>query len=209
MPQPRQPKVFAVVENQRVTLYWDSVRSEQSFDPISRKYDFEGYRVYRSVPGADIKNPRIFLLSMQMVGEYDRNDNSIGYNTGFSTIKLDTPKIFIEGNDTTVCRYQYPPKNDPITSLNGWQYLYGVSAFDGGDSANGLQSFKPKIIKRVVSGYVPTSSSSKEIIVYPNPSYAKAFWDGIGERSRKIYFRNLPARAKIKILLNRRSRCRT
>jgi len=201
LPQPpRQPRVFSVVENQRATLYWDSIRSEQSFDPISRKYDFEGYRVYRSVPGADIKNPENFLLSMQMVGEFDRNDNSIGYNTGFTNIKLDTPKIFILGNDTVICRYQFPPKNDPITSLNGWQYLYGVSAFDGGDSINGLPSLESaKIIKRVVPGVGPTVDKNTEIIVYPNPYYAKAAWDGSGERSRKIYFRNLPARAEIKI----------
>ena len=201
LPQPpRQPRVFSVVENQRVTLYWDSVRSEQSFDPISRKFDFEGYRIYRSTPGADIKNPENFLLSMQMIGEFDRNDNTIGYNTGFSNIKLDTPKIFINGIDTVVCRYQFPPKNDPITSLNGWQYLYGVSAFDGGDSVNGLPSLESaKIIKRVVPGVGPTTDRNTEIIVYPNPYYAKAAWDGAGERSRKIYFRNLPARAEIKI----------
>lgn len=201
LPQPpRQPRVFSVVQNQRVTLYWDSVRSEQSFDPISRKYDFEGYRVYRSSPGADIVSPENFLLSMQMIGEFDRNDNAIGYNTGFASIRLDTPKIFISGTDTVLCRYQFPPKNDPITNLNGWQYLYGVSAFDGGDSINGLPSLESaKIVKRVVPGVTPTSDKNTDVIVYPNPYYAKSAWDGSGERSRKIYFRNLPARAEIKI----------
>jgi hypothetical protein len=201
LPQPpRQPRVFSVVENQRVTLYWDSVRSEQSFDPISRKFDFEGYRVYRSMPAADIKNPENFLLSMQLAGEFDRNNNSIGYNTGFSGIRLDTPKVFFDGHDSVVCIYQFPPKNDPITSLNGWQYLYGVSAFDGGDSINGLPSLESaKIIKRVVPGVAPTSDKNAEIIVYPNPYYVRSAWDGTGERSRKIYFRNLPANAEIKI----------
>ncbi len=201
LPQPpRQPRVFSVVENQRVTLYWDSVRAEQSFDPISRKYDFEGYRIYRSSPAADIKNPENFLLSMQLIGEFDRNDNTIGYNTGFANIRLDTSKIFIVGNDTVVCRYQFPPKNDPITSLNGWQYLYGISAFDGGDSINGLPSLESaKIVKRVVPGVRPTSNKNTDIIVYPNPYYANAAWDGAGEQSRKIYFRNLPARANINI----------
>lgn len=201
LPQPpRQPRVFSEVKNQRVTLYWDSARSEQSFDPISRKFDFEGYRIYRSSPGSDIKNPENFLLSMQMIGEYDRNDNSIGYNTGFASIRLDTPKIFISGTDTVVCRYQFPPKGDAVTNLNGWQYLYGVSAFDGGDSINGLPSLESaKIIKRVVPGVTPTAKMNEDIIVYPNPYYMRSAWDGAGERSRKIYFRNLPARAQIKI----------
>jgi hypothetical protein len=84
--------------------------------------------------------------------------------------------------------------------LNGWQYLYGVSAFDGGDSINGLPSLESaKILKRVVPGVTPAAGKNSEIIVYPNPYYAKSAWDGSGERSRKIYFRNLPARAEIKI----------
>ncbi|MGE5315407.1 MAG: hypothetical protein ACM3Q4_11995, partial [Acidobacteriota bacterium] len=157
LPQPpRQPRVRTVVENQRATIYWDRVQAEQSFDPISRKYDFEGYRIYRSAAGADITNPENFLTSMQLVGEFDRADDSFGYNTGFSAIKLDKPMKF-EG-DTVEYWYQYPPKNDPITSLNGWQYLYGVSAFDAGDSANGLSSLESaKVIVRVVPGTPATS----------------------------------------------------
>ncbi len=201
LPQPpRQPRVFTVVENQRATIYWDSVRAEQSFDPISRKFDFEGYRIYRSNPGAEINNPENFVQSMKLVGEFDRDNNTVGYNTGFSTIRLDSPKIFINGTDTIRCLYQFPPKNDPITSLNGWQYLYGVSAFDAGDSANGLPSLESaKIIKRVVPGVTASTNGKAEIIVYPNPYYANAAWDGTGERTRKIYFRNLPRKAEIKI----------
>jgi hypothetical protein len=199
LPQPpRQPRVHAVVENQHATIYWDHTQAEQSFDPISRKYDFEGYRIYRSAAGADIQNPENFLTSMQLVGEFDRADDNFGYNTGFSRIKLDKPKKF--DGDTTEYWYQFPPKDDPITSLNGWQYLYAVSAFDAGDSANGLASLESaKVIVRVVPGTPATSAASDEIGVYPNPYYANAAWDKPGERSRKIYFSNLPARAEITI----------
>ena len=121
--------------------------------------------------------------SMTLVGEFDRKDNNIGYNTGFSSIKLDTPKVFYVGNDTIVCRYQFPPKGDNITNLNGWQYLYGISAFDGGDSANGLASLESaKIIKRVVPGTTPTSDKNAEVIVYPNP---RTPWARIAWRVRK------------------------
>lgn len=199
LPQPpRQPRVRAVVENQRATIYWDKVQSEQSFDPISRKYDFEGYRIYRSAPGVDVANPENFLLSMQLVGEFDRSEDNIGYNTGMEKIKLDAPKKF--DGDTVEYWYQFPPKDDPITSLNGWQYLYGVSAFDGGDSANGLPSLESaKVIKRVVPGVGPDNAGTSDIGVYPNPYYANAAWDGSGERTRKIYFTHLPPRAEIKI----------
>jgi hypothetical protein len=199
LPQPpRQPRVRAVVENKHATIYWDRTQAEQSFDPISRKYDFEGYRIYRSAAGADVSNPESFLTSMQLVGEFDRADDNVGYNTGFGRIKLDKPKKF--DGDTVEYWYQFPPKDDPITSLNGWQYLYAVSAFDAGDSANGLASLESaKVIVRVVPGTPATSVASDEIGVYPNPYYANAAWDKPGERSRKIYFSNLPARAEITI----------
>ncbi|MBF8249062.1 MAG: hypothetical protein HW374_1862, partial [Bacteroidetes bacterium] len=35
--------------------------------------------------------------------------------------------------------------------------------------------------------------------VYPNPYYARAYWDGRGERDRKLYFANLPQRAEVRI----------
>lgn len=197
LPQPpRQPKVRAVVENQRVTLYWDKNEAEGSVDPISHKKDFEGYRIYRSSAGVDIKNPENFLLSMQLVGDFDRDDDSIGYNTGFGRIKLDTPKKF--DGDTTEYWYQFPPKNDPITSLNGWQYLYGVSSYDQGDS-NVASLESAKVIKLVVPGTPPSLKPSDEIGVYPNPYYVNAAWDFGTERTRKIYFTNLPPRAQIKI----------
>jgi hypothetical protein len=200
LPQPpRQPRVRTVVENQKVTIYWDRAQAEESFDPISRKYDFEGYRIYRSNPGADVQNQANFLFSMQLIGEFDKKDG-IGYDEGLDTtnIKLKTPMRF--PGDTVEYWYRYPPVNDNITTLNGWQYLYGVSAFDTGDSANGLSSLESaKIIRRVVPGVLPTSDKNIEIGVYPNPYYAGAAWDGGTERTRKIYFYNLPALADVKI----------
>ncbi|MDE3058202.1 MAG: hypothetical protein KGJ59_09635, partial [Bacteroidota bacterium] len=199
LPQPpRQPRVRVEVENQRAIIYWDRTQAEESFDPISRKYDFEGYRIYRSPAGADIQDPSNFVFSMQLVGDFDRADDNIGYNTGFASVKLDTPKTF--PGDTVQYWYRFPPKNDNITSLNGWQYLYAVSAYDQGDSANGLASLEcAKVIVRVVPGTTPTPDKNAEIGVYPNPYYAGAAWDKPGERSRKIYFYNLPAHADIKI----------
>jgi hypothetical protein len=199
LPQPpRQPSVKAAVENQKVIIYWDQVQSELTPDPISHKLDFEGYRIYRSKVGVDISSQADFLNSLQLVGDYDRTDDKIGYNTGFSQIKLSSPKIF--PGDTTQYWYRYPPVSDSITNLNGWQYLYGISAYDQGDTAIGIGSLESAIvIKRVIPGTPATSNSSDEIGVYPNPYYANAAWDLQGERTRKIYFYNLPAAADIKI----------
>jgi hypothetical protein len=199
LPQPpRQPRVRSEVQNQKAIIYWDRVQAELTPDPITQKYDFEGYRIYRSNIGSDIGNATDFLLSMNFVAEYDRKDNTVGYNTGFDAIMLTTPKKFPD--DTTEYWYRFPPENDNITNVNGWQYLYGVSAYDQGDTAIGVSSLESAmVIERVVTGTPPTSNANDEIGVYPNPYYANAAWDQIGERSRKIYFYNLPSLSEIKI----------
>jgi hypothetical protein len=87
-----------------------------------------------------------------------------------------------------------------MTHLNGWQYIYGVSAYDRGDSAAGVVSLESKTeLARVVPGTLPTPVGTKSVGVYPNPYYGNAVWDGSGERNRKICFYNLPRRCEIRI----------
>ncbi len=44
---PEKPIVKAIAGDGRVTLYWDD-RAEKTFDAFYQKYNFEGYKVYRS-----------------------------------------------------------------------------------------------------------------------------------------------------------------
>jgi hypothetical protein len=198
LPQPpKMPKVCAEVSSENVTIYWDKSSAEQSLDPITRTYDFEGYRIYRSNAGADFTDPSNLLLTLPLVGEFDRSDDNVGYNTGFGRILLDQPKMF--PGDTVQYWYRFPPKDLTVTHLNGWQYVYGVSAFDRGDSASGVASLESKmVLVRVVPGVTP-NDGTKKVGVYPNPYYASAIWDGSGERMRKIYFYNLPKHSEVRI----------
>lgn len=199
LPQPpRPPKVRVEVESQNVALFWDKSTSELSIDPITRVADFEGYRVFRSNPGADFTNPENLLLTLSLVGEFDVPGNSVGYNTGFGAISLSQPKVF--PGDTVQYWYRFPPEGSGVTHLNGWQYLYGVAAYDRGDSAAGIVPLQSKVeVRRAVPGTPSSSDGSKEVGVYPNPYYANAIWDGSGERNRKLYFYNLPARCEIRV----------
>ena len=43
-----------------------------------------------------------------------------------------------------------------------------------------------------------------KIGVFPNPYYTRAISGGVGERERKIYFYNLPAKCEIRIYTIRR-----
>ncbi len=188
---PKRPKVRVDVQNQSATIYWDKSSAEESIDPITGQKDFEGYRIYRSNTGADFLSPQDYLLNLSLVGEFDRSDDNIGYNTGFSKVQLSAPVTFT--GDTVQYWYRFPPKDAGATLLNGWQYVYGVSSFDQGDSANNVESLESaKFLQRVVPGTPSVSDNTTEIGVYPNPYYANAYWDGGRERLRKIYFYNLP-----------------
>ncbi len=192
------PKVHVEVQDRNVTLYWDKSTSELSVDPITRRHDFEGYRVYRSNAGADFTNPEDLLLTMSLVGEFDRADDAVGYNTGFRAIALHEAKIF--SGDTVAYWYRFPPAGSTVPHLNGWQYLYGVAAFDQGDSAAGIASLQSKTeVVRAVPGTPPSDGTGAKVGVYPNPYYAGAVWDASGERNRKIYFTNLPQRCVIRV----------
>lgn len=200
LPQPpRAPKVRAEVDNQAVAIYWDKSTAELSLDPVSRAYDFEGYRIYRSNAGADFVAAANLLLNLPMVGEFDRADDSVGYNTGFGGILLSQAKTF--PGDTVQYWYRFPPtvEGSSVTHLNGWQYVYGVSAFDRGQPAAGVVSLESRtVLARVVPG-TPPNNGTKKVGVYPNPYYANAAWDAAGERTRKLYFYNLPRHAEVRI----------
>ena len=46
-PPPQKPTLSAVPGDGEITLYWDFI-AEQSVDPITKKMDFQGYKLYRS-----------------------------------------------------------------------------------------------------------------------------------------------------------------
>jgi hypothetical protein len=101
-------------------------------------------------------------------------------------------------NDTNHYWYRFIFNNQ----LNGWQYVYTVTAYDKGDSANGLSSLESSLIAnsaRIIPGSNTNEDEATDIGVYPNPYYGHALWDGMQERERKIYFFNLPAQCEITI----------
>ncbi len=192
---PAAPALRAIPSDRRVTLYWDNA-SEASIDPISGRKDFEGYRIYRTNPGADLDQSGSLTEKFILIGAFDKTDNDIFYNTGFDAVRLAAPVRF-EG-DPKEYRYAF----DMPGLLNGWQYVYSVTAFDSGDPSNNVESLESSKLQnavRVFPGSTPDAAEALEPRVYPNPYYANASWDGGGERQRKIMFANLPRKAEIRI----------
>jgi len=184
------PKVKIVAGDRKATLYWDN-SVESAIDPILNKKDFEGYRIFGTKAGYDFglvsgADPYILLA------DFDRADDSIGYNTGFTLLRCDT--TFPDDPVHYTYRYEIP------NLLNGWQYSFGIEAYDQGDPANNLPSQPSiRVIQKVIPGTPATSNPEKEVGVYPNPYYVHALWDGTRERERKLYFYNLPANCEVRI----------
>ncbi len=200
---PTSPRIKALSENQRVRLLWDN-SSESSIDLISKKPDFEGYRIYRSFIG-DEKSSEGLLGSMEKVHEYDRIDR-LFYDTGLETIRLDEPvgevRMDPESGEPDTIYYYYQIVFDGLH--NGWAYAFSVTAFDSGDININLPSLESSNLQNalIVTPGTPARSAanaSREIGVYPNPYRVNALWDGPYERDRKLHFYNLPAQCEVRI----------
>lgn len=192
---PDMPNVKVVPSSGTVDIYWDDI-AESSLDPISKKKDFEGYRIYRTNVGDDF-NPDL-IGEANLIAQFDKPGNNIGYNNGFQAVKLQQPVYF---EDDTIA-YVYHMKLDQL--LNGWQYLLMVTAFDEGDENLNIPSLESSFIAnsfRVWPGTIPAdfNLSDTEPGVYPNPYRISAAWDGASATTRKLYFYNLPARCTITV----------
>jgi len=195
---PDVPIVRTEVENNKVTLWWTN-NAELSKDPISGKYDFEGYRIYRTNPGFDISLNPDLESQLKLIADFDSAHNNYFNNTGFGFIKQNTYKTFPGDTNKYWYKFEFP------NQLNGFQYVYSVTAYDKGDTSQNLGSLESSLlsnIKRIVVGTPPQDNNDKEIGVYPNPYYGSAIWDGTGAKKevlRKIYFYNLPSKCEISI----------
>ena len=193
---PATPKYRVFPGDNEVTIYWDAA-SIESIDPISKKKDFEGYRLYRTNPQDD--KSATLLSKANLIAQWDSAGNNIGFNNGFDKISLTEPKFF-EG-DSVAYKFSYTIKG----LLNGWQYLFVLTAFDQGDEELGLEPLESSFTQnafRIYSGSTPkaiTNNREGKVGVYPNPYKGEAAWDGTTARTKKIYFYNLPAQCVIKV----------
>jgi len=193
---PVVPKVKVIPKDREVEIYWDK-RAEGSVDPISGKRDFEGYKIYRTQAGFDLtEGGQDILNSLVVLAQFDSAANGVSFDTGFEFVTLTEPVTF--PGDTIQYYYKYVLAN----LLNGWQYLFAVSAFDEGDPENNLDFLESSPLsnfERILPGTPATENPDIQIGVYPNPYYGNAIWDGSSERLRKIYFYNLPSDCEITI----------
>lgn len=68
---PATPTLYSYSEDKKVVLYWNDV-AESSYDNFSGEYDFEGYRLYKSMDKG---------VNWQLIADFDRI-NDIGLDRG-------------------------------------------------------------------------------------------------------------------------------
>jgi hypothetical protein len=114
-PEPPDPPVVSVLAGDRtVTISWDN-HSEASRDTLTGRFDFEGYRLYKSVDRGQ---------------HWDQIDRNQFPGTGPDPVPLAVfDRINGTGPDAGI-QYSYVDTN--VT--NGFEYWYSVTAYDRGDS---------------------------------------------------------------------------
>jgi hypothetical protein len=143
---PDKPLVKAIAGDHRVTLYWDT-RAEQTFDAFYQKYNFEGYRVYRSTEANFIEDKTITdafgtPTFRQPIAQFDKVDSikglhPIGVNGAY----------FYLGDDSGL-QHSFID----TTAQNGQTYYYAVCAYD--------QGFTNTSVTGVFEGIPPTETTS-------------------------------------------------
>jgi hypothetical protein len=123
---PEKPMVKAIPGDGRVTLYWDS-RPEQTFDAFYQKYNFEGYRIYRSTESNFLQEQIITdaygkATFRKPVAQFDLLDGI----TGLAPIDVNGAKFYL-GDDSGL-QHSFID----TTVQNGQKYYYAVCSYDQG-----------------------------------------------------------------------------
>lgn len=134
---PSLPKVTAVPDDKKVTLYWDT-SSEESLDPITGK-DFEGYVIYRSTRPdfADIQNitdgrgSKFLYEPLKGVDGFEAKWDLINDWRGFHPVPFQGRGISYYLGVNSGLRHSFVDSNEV---RNGQTYYYAVVAYDHGDS---------------------------------------------------------------------------
>jgi hypothetical protein len=155
---PEKPIVKTIAGDKKVTLYWDD-RSEKTFDAFYQKYNFEGYRIYRSTEPNFLENKTITdaygkPIFRTPIAQFDLADNVKGLHP------VDVNGALFDLGKDTGLKHSYIDS----TVQNGQTYYYAVAAYDQGFTSISVQgtfqgippSETTTIIKKDINGKITT-----------------------------------------------------
>ena len=150
---PDKPVVYAVPDDKKVTLYWDT-NSEKSLDPITGE-DFEGYVIYRSTRPdfsdiltiTDGRGAAYLYEPLRDLNGFDAKWDLANNWRGYHPIAYQGRGLHYYLGDDVGLMHSFVDSNNV---RNGQTYYYSVVAYDHGDSLG-----------------IPPSETSKKITVDP------------------------------------------
>jgi hypothetical protein len=182
---PLKPTLTAIPGNKRVFLYWNDI-SERSYDNFLRKYDFEGYLLYRSEEPEfnDIKtitNSKGEPKFWKPIAQFDLKDGIKGSDP--VGVKMLEGASFWRGYDNGL-QHSYID----TTVVNGKAYYYALVAYDQGDpnyGTNGLMPTEtPKVITQNFSGQITFVDINCAVVTPNAPSAGYSSAQIIGDVSK-------------------------
>jgi hypothetical protein len=123
---PLKPIIHAITGDRKVTLYWGD-RSEKTFDQFYQKFNFEGYKVFRSTEFAFLENKIITdaygtPTFRKPIAQFDLVDGVKGLHP------IDVNGALYDLGDDSGIKHSFVD----TTVQNGQTYYYSVVAYDQG-----------------------------------------------------------------------------
>ena len=179
---PDKPIIKAIAGDGRVTLYWDD-RAEKTYDAFYQKYNFEGYKVYRSTE-ANFLETQIITDAYgkptfrKPIAQFDLVDGI----TGLHPVNVNGAMFYL-GDDSGL-QHAFVDS----TVQNGQQYYYAVTAYDQGyyttniaGEALGIPpSETSSIIQLDVNGKVIKADINTAVVTPSTPAGGYIIPKGIG-----------------------------
>ncbi len=182
---PEKPKVTAVPGDGKVTLYWDAL-SEKSFDPFTRSFDFQGYKIYRS---RDFTFSDVYTITdangVPFIGQAlsDKNGKLAQFDlidslSGFHPVEYLGRGIKYNLGNNSGLVHEYIDE----TVKNGVKYYYAVIAYDGGSIEFGIPPTECQAViqKDAITSELKYDVNTVEVVPGPLPSGIKNAEAGIG-----------------------------
>lgn len=162
---PPKPFVTATHEDGKVTLYWDGEFTENSRDFITKKNDFQGYKIYRAtdagfIDSREITNAIGVLSFDKPIAQFDLDDDIEGFfYPSYSLLQQVGGTTFYLGSNTGIDN-----RFVDSTVIPGVTYYYAVVAYDSGDdSLDIFPSENSKFIFRSNTGEILTDDNTAYI----------------------------------------------
>lgn len=153
---PRKPKITLTHEDGKVVIYWDGEKTENDRDFITKKKDFQGYKIYRATD-ASFQDSRtitngIGVLSFDRpIAQFDLKDSIQGFfYPSQRLLEQVGGTTFYLGSNTGLIN-----KFVDSTVVLGQTYYYAVCAYDEGDASQDIfPTENSKFIRRENTGQI-------------------------------------------------------